>query len=700
MPAKANAFGEVRAEQDHDVLKNSFYEWQDYKSLFESTDRFIVVGRRGTGKSALTFRLQRDWYERKYTTIVIAPKEEEMIGLRPIANLFGNSVSRIRAGIKIAWRYAMLMEMGLVLLDHYKARHDLEARRFLHEKITFWRSYGSTSVERLRTCVKAVLKDVDLEEERIADLANLLSINRISDEIIAVVQATGRKFVILIDRLDEGYEPDSVGIGLVDGIIYGLDELRLALGSDIRVLVFVRDNIFRAIQVEDKDFSRNLEAQVLRLHWDQQELFYMVAKRIRNIFNITLESDVKTWNSITSNELHGREGFKRCLKLTLYRPRDVIALLNTAYYQAQRQQRTTLIQEDFAHSAKHISQTRYDDLGKEYESVIPGVGLLTGAFTNGSAKISWTDASQKIEPVMLDPNQREEVVQNFKILRTPDEAIKSLYGIGFFGIYDKQSGNYIFSHDGKSPSRTFGEADFLMIHPCYWAAMNIGQDGITQEDAEEIYDEYEITIASQGSEQRSKLLGQLISQLNSIPVGLDSAHDFEDWCKRAIEIAFARQLSNIQLRGNLSAVQRRDIIGTNEATGGFWRKIKDDYNTRQVIFEVKNYESIGIDEYRQVHSYLGREYGSLAFIICRDKQGAVSKGRELEAFREFYQKGCVIVKLTADFLVTTLSKLRSPEKFDAGSNLLDRILDTHVRIYASGQSDVVSRKAANRPKKK
>ena len=44
MQKKSNTFGDVRAENDHDLLKTTFYEWQDYRALYESNDRFIVVG--------------------------------------------------------------------------------------------------------------------------------------------------------------------------------------------------------------------------------------------------------------------------------------------------------------------------------------------------------------------------------------------------------------------------------------------------------------------------------------------------------------------------------------------------------------------------------------------------------------------------------------------------------------------------------
>lgn len=699
MSVKANAFGDVRAENDHGTLDSSFYEWQDYKTLFESADRFIVVGRRGTGKSALTYQLKKVWGSRKSPIILIAPNEEEVIGLRPLASSFGSTVSRIRAGVKIAWRYALLMETALLLHDDYKAKREVESRPALLAHVKNWRSKGDSCISRLRLTLRESLRSLETEEERIADVSTILQLNRVTEDVVSALENVDMLVVVLIDRLDEGYEPDVIGTGLVDGILYGTDDLRSALGDKVRAAVFIRDNIFRAIESEDKDFSRNLESQVLRLHWDQQELFYMVAKRVRYAFDVDKESDVKAWNAITSKELHGREGFKKCLQLTLYRPRDVIALLNAAFYQAQRQQRQILIEADFTDSAKQISLTRYGDLAKEYDSVFPGVSLLASSFSNGPAKLSWSQATILIAQVMQSDDLTHEAAQHFKILERPEEALKGLYGIGFVGLYDKQLGSFVFSHDGKRPDKVFSSSDVLMVHPCYWSALNLAHDQLGQADAEEIYDEYEITIASHSSEQRSKLLGQIISELNSIPMGSEGATQFEGWCKRALEIAFARQLTNIQLKPNASATQRRDVVATN-AGPGVWRRILEDYGTRQVIFEVKNYESIRVNEFRQVHSYLGKEYGRLGFIICRDAVAGLTKGAEIDAFREFYAKDSVIVKLTASHLITILSKLRNPDKSDAGELLLSKLLDTYIRMYAAGQSDVGQTHKASKKRRK
>ena len=56
--ARANLLGDLRAEFDRSMLTAAFLETADYKTLIDTTDRPVVIGRRGTGKSALADRLQ------------------------------------------------------------------------------------------------------------------------------------------------------------------------------------------------------------------------------------------------------------------------------------------------------------------------------------------------------------------------------------------------------------------------------------------------------------------------------------------------------------------------------------------------------------------------------------------------------------------------------------------------------------------
>jgi hypothetical protein len=55
--------------------------------------------------------------------------------------------------------------------------------------------------------------------------------------------------------------------------------------------------------------------------------------------------------------------------------------------------------------------------------------------------------------------------------------------------------------------------------------------------------------------------------------------------------------TDIKPHPNGNAVQRRDIIGTNGGKSDFWKRVLEDYKTRQVVFDAKNFEELGPSEY-------------------------------------------------------------------------------------------------------
>lgn len=151
---------------------------------------------------------------------------------------------------------------------------------------------------------------------------------------------------------------------------------------------------------------------------------------------------------------------------------------------------------------------------------------------------------------------------------------------------------------------------------------------------------------------------------------------------KSLKIIFAGSLCNIEVHPNKNALQQRDVVATNLAESPFWKRVNSDYGTRQVIFEVKNYKDLGFTEYRQLHSYLCKDYGALAFFVTRAANNNLEKGKELNWARELkseHQK--VVIKLSVKFIEKHLKKLRNPQKHDALDKDLNALLDTYVRKY-------------------
>ena len=697
---KSNPLGDIRAEADHDMLSRAFVETPDYKTLIAVSDRPIIVGRRGSGKSALLYGLDRHWQQVPRTRVVmLAPEEDQMMGLRPLLARFGPKFTHLRAACRLVWRYALLMELASAASQRYRFPSDGPAE-LLRRHIRNWRSATATGVSaRLRTKLSPLLSKQNSPEHQIGSLASDLELNQAQDALVDALAQMKTAFVLLIDKLDEGFEADSLGIALADGLLLATIDINDRIPT-CHAKLFARDNIGRAVAETDPDYSRDIEGQVIRLHWDESLLLNLTCGRLRHAFSLDIESDAKTWNKCTGESLRGMNGFRKVLRLTLYRPRDVLALLNHAFYRALRQGRSKIVLEDLEFTAQEISKARLTDLHKEYGAIVPGIDQLTRAFQDRDPELSGEDASNLVAGVLAARNEDDASRQHFEILNDPYELIRSLYSVGFVGIKDSTSGGFTFCHDGSSPIQSIGKNERILVHPCYWMALGLSRRVLGDTEVEEIHDDYSIHINSRTPEIRKAALSTHIAELGKIPLGAEGATEFEEWCLRAIRVLFVGQLSNVELHPNRQAAQRRDIVGTVTDTRGVWKRIHADYQTRQVLFEVKNEAQLTPDTYRQVASYLTGECGRCGFVVNRDDIMEPRKGTtELTYTREMYDKqNKLIVKLTAKFLSALLSKLRSPQKHDEANIRLGKVLDNHTRLYIVGMTTAEGKRGRARRK--
>lgn len=514
-----------------------------------------------------------------------------------------------------------------------------------------WGAKRKGLASKIRAKLKSVLKDSDTPQSRIADLSDALELELIEEILTEALDKANINYAIFADKLDEGYSPDNLGVAIVDGFVQAVIDIKNKIDGKIIAFAFVRDNIYRAISKLDPDFTRNIEGQTHRLHWDEYSLFNLVCNRLRVAFEPNVENNIRIWNKYAVKELKGNQGFKIALKLTLYRPRDIIVLLNEAFLRASGHGRTEIVLEDIESTAKFISINRLSDLQKEYEYIFPSLEEFTAVFHGSPSELSVSQALTMVEDIFLKDHYSKSKQQDIFIIGSSREVLQRLYSVGFLGLFNERSSSFVFCHDGKDPDREFDGDARLLIHPCYWLALSTTQSQLKLDEAEDIHDEYDIEVTSVSLEQRNQRIGALLQEIDNIPEGHAGAYDFEHWCLKVIKIMFAGSLCNVELHPNVNGLQQRDIVGTNLGETKFWKRVVEDYGSRQVVFEAKNYKELRADVYRQINSYLFKEYGGFAFIINRDDNNNLSKHREIEWSREIYNShGKVIIKISYKFL--------------------------------------------------
>jgi hypothetical protein len=690
---RSSLLGDQIAENDLFNIQDNFIETAAYRNILETKDATVVIGRRGTGKSAIFIKLQEIWKTQKNALIPISPEDQETIFFRSVLKYFGENYSLSRSASKLLIKYGFYLEIIKILSKHYKVKDAVILDQTINQELKKWESYNTQSYfTKLAKKVMEIKTKFDDANIAIGLLPEELKISTLESFITNNLKLKNNNICILLDKLDEGYENDELGASIVSGTILAGVEINKKF-EKIRIVIFQRDNIIRSVARYDNDYTRNIEGELVRIHWDFHQLFNLIAKRLNCYFSLNLENSRKIWDKVTADmgqgkELKGEDGFKKCLQFTLYRPRDIISLLNKAFFEALSKNRNTLVMDDIDTAAKYISKARLDDLQKEYNTIIPSIRPVVNLFMGGNTKNSYENIVSIVETFFASSHstlsEKEKI--DYSILQG-DGILRSLYSVGFLGIYDHQSNIYTFCHDGRNPDREFHKNDSLLVHPCYWIALNLSKNALSPDDAEQINDEYEIQVTSIAPEIRAQRIGQLCAALGNISDGRDNSTDFEQWCLETLKLIFSAHLDNFSLHPNGNATQRRDIVATNIEGSAVWKRIRNDYQVRQIVFEVKNYKDLSLDEYRQMASYLVKSYGRLGFIVTKADQIEPKNGADLDWCKEIYNtQDKLIIKITAKFLVKIISKLRNPEKYDIVDRSIAQLLDNYERKYLGHKS--------------
>lgn len=270
--------------------------------------------------------------------------------------------------------------------------------------------------------------------------------------------------------------------------------------------------------------------------------------------------------------------------------------------------------------------------------------------------------------------------KDFGIFNSGSEIFSALYSVGFVGVEKQGGGSFMFCHDGASSTLAAVDATRrVMVHPCYWKALDLSGETPPEEVMIKINDEYEAKPSGELKNIRSSLLGEIYGALPRLPLGPTGSAQSEEWVLRTVKVLFAGKLANFQLKPNPGATQQRDVVGTNMGVDGFWRRIREDYRTRQVIFEVKNYEELDPDDFRQVLSYMTGEYGEFAIIVSRRRSENTTENEKAWMRTMWSDHRKTIMILPAQVLARCVSELRGTRKYDYTEDQLNKPMDHLVR---------------------
>jgi hypothetical protein len=380
-PIEQVSFGHIAAEEEASELINYFVETQGYTDLQEDSRKILVVGRKGSGKSAIYLALQERFKGQAHGLNLNNYPWSIHKELRDESGSDDYTYAN-------TWLYMILVELAKHILRYsepkkyrlldkkwWRLRFDANLRRlkrFLKQNYgTLAPSFGELLVNRARNIRSLDIKGFSAASQDASEICTQLitSINIVIKDLQEMVlhELPGdQPIYVLFDQLDRGWDNTREFKEMLIGLILAARDLTRSarhLEKELHVVIFLRSDIYACLRFEDKN---KIFPDVITLRWNADNLRSMINRRIE-------ASSGREWEDVVTRDRVRRQmrPFDYIIKRTMLRPRDLICFCNRAKQEALEANHSIIESEDIYQGelsySEHMRREFQDETRGDYQ---------------------------------------------------------------------------------------------------------------------------------------------------------------------------------------------------------------------------------------------------------------------------------------------------------------------------------------------
>jgi hypothetical protein len=331
-------FGKDRAQEDTNLSKY-FIKTGQYETI-KGGYKELVLGRKGSGKSALYSILKDELAREGKKVIDVSPTGEDIIKVHQKLSEY------LKIGLdedfkySIAWKDFFLTEISLSIIKDIKklGKEINPLYKYLVQDGTIHKTFVDKFVNSMLKAFGNQSIKVDQLEFKI-DFTGLFENDSVKiDEVTKYIKdyLMNNQFYILIDNLDEPWKNNKEMNSWLRGLIFSSRQLKREF-NHLNVIIFLRDDIFREIAKGSDLFDS--KSEIIQINWyeeDNYNLRKMVAARIATFYNRQIPNDVRSINELWAKFYPPQIGYstnhgtrwvytsKYIIDRTFYRPRELL----------------------------------------------------------------------------------------------------------------------------------------------------------------------------------------------------------------------------------------------------------------------------------------------------------------------------------------------------------------------------------------
>lgn len=453
--------GAVDAEADSNL--DAYFITTPYVDAAFAGRKAIFLGRKGSGKSALFRQLDRLASERSPNSMVIpvTPDHYAWAALRSYKEQ-GLLAEQAHAN---AWKLTLAMEIAAALagLDRSwdkDASQQLDVlRKFLGD------NFGTINPSLAQTASKVIrgLKQFNISAFGFGagmqrELSESALTPAVVDELLKLLRAPTREQNVLIalDRLDDSWDGSEESRNLLIGLLKAAKEINDSFREPerdplIRVLVFLRSDIYDVLRFDDKDKHRSTEESII---WTPDLLKEMLGRR--------LPSGVGVDDLFEAGYMRGSiSPFTYLVKRTFLRPREVLQFTQECLSQADPSAQE--ISKDLLRSAEErYSRWKVSDLQQEFVKSFPGFPALIDCLRQEYHRY---DSLSDLEEIL---GEKIPVIVNE---HKPRRLLERLFDCSVIGVRLSDAGSTRFKCEDND--LTLPQAGAVYVHQSLYKGLNI-----------------------------------------------------------------------------------------------------------------------------------------------------------------------------------------------------------------------------------
>lgn len=479
MKIKDYKFGYADAQKELDrepeIFEQAFYDPHDYLKELIDGYKYLIVGRKGTGKSAYSSKLQK--ISKEETNLVV--KQIKLNDFQFTTFKKCNVDSDIVGNNKynLPWKIILLTNICKIFYDDFEITEveefnkviDILKEMNLFLDISF--NNKIKSVTKLKGGLDLKIIDASIEAQvgdKPIDYIDRLSIMvKLLSDTLSNLELNNRRLIFILDGLDDLLrikEEQSIILSSLIRSIDEINELFVQKKQLTKIILLIREDMLN--KLVDTDLNKIIRDSAMLINWTTTPTDLKKLVDLRFKYSGSKRKE-ECWLDILPSKIRNKSSWDYLIQNTLLKPRDLLQFFSVLQNLFPDKQRIN--DDEFISAIKRYSTDYFiEEMKNELAGFIEDkyIKLLTPVFSRIGGKEGFSEGQFF--------NEFEKIINDEKFNLTDARNILfKLFENSYIGQIDSSHGkkNVFFKY--RNPNAHFDNNLTLILHSGILRGLNI-----------------------------------------------------------------------------------------------------------------------------------------------------------------------------------------------------------------------------------